>query len=427
MEKNDLSSLPLIDEIYGAILTENNSKLDHIAERRSKEFENIRIIMSTPKDGGARLDLDLDIIKKKCPIIVSIFQHDNFFITSAEIAMQSYLTGGKSIVPIDWSFSYDSNFAEKLRNIFFGSNIRDEDKELIRNFIFLKKELSIQTDIFPMIIENVRLRRNCPENDRPRDTIASFKALDYIDWNKFEKDKNTPLKELTTKPWNEIVDEAEKDIQGYMTDSAIKSFEYKALFNNCILYKIAILYISNPEDASSNFSSLIEFCINVLNKLPNYELNLAWQFFYSKVKPPFWGAITNISKKIFEKIDQSMSWDLVHMRAFESLATNSNSCSIFIPFFMSFDKGLKELVLNNPITFMVINDKEQVVLAARKNEMDFQIALNEHMNDKLLLEMTDEKVMIRRNTTISYQMLEELKKNLTDELKIVIESVKNTA
>ena len=189
MEKNGLSSLPLIDELYGAILTENNSKLDHIAEQRSDEFENIRIIMSTPKEGGASLDLDLDIIKKKCPIIVSIFQHDNFFITSAEIAMQSSLTGGKSIVPIDWSFSYDSNFAEKIKNIFLGGDIRDEDKELIRNFIVLKKELSIQTDIFPMIIENVRLRRNHPENDRPRDTIASFKALDYIDWNKFEKDK----------------------------------------------------------------------------------------------------------------------------------------------------------------------------------------------------------------------------------------------
>ena len=186
MEKNGLSSLPLIDELYGAILTENNSKLDYIAEQRSDEFENIRIIMSTPKEGGVSLDLDLDIIKKKCPIIVSIFQHDNFFITSAEIAMQSSLTVGKSIVPIDWSFSYDSNFAEKLKNIFLGGDIRDEDKELIRNFIFLKKELSIQTDIFPMIIENVRLRRNHPENDRPRDTIASFKALDYIDWNKFE-------------------------------------------------------------------------------------------------------------------------------------------------------------------------------------------------------------------------------------------------
>lgn len=76
---------------------------------------------------------------------------------------------------------------------------------------------------------------------------------------------------------------------------------------------------------------------------------------------------------------------------------------------------------------MVINDKEQTVLAARKNEMDFQIASKEYMDDKLLLEMTNEKVMIRRNTTLSYQMLEELKKNLTDELKVVIHSLKNTA
>ncbi|MEB5477544.1 hypothetical protein [Acinetobacter pollinis] len=275
--------------------------------------------------------------------------------------MQSSLTGGKSIKPIDWSFSYDSNFAEKIKKNFLGGDIRGEDKELIRNFIVLKKELLIQTDIFPMIIENVRLRRNHPENNRPRDTIASFKALDYINWNKFEKDKSTPLKELTTKPWNEIVDEAEKDLQGYMTDSAIKSFEYRALFNNCILY------ISNPKDARGNFSSLIEFCINILNKLPNYELNLAWQFFYSEQKPRFWGPITGKSKKIFEKFNKSMSWDLVHMRSFESLATNSKSCSLFIPFFMSFDQGLKELVLNNLIAFMVINDKEQTVLAARKN------------------------------------------------------------
>ncbi|WP_373357965.1 hypothetical protein ACEN3H_14660 [Acinetobacter lactucae] len=82
---------------------------------------------------------------------------------------------------------------------------------------------------------------------------------------------------------------------------------------------------------------------------------------------------------------------------------------------------------DNPITCMVINDKEQTVLAARKNEMDFQIASKEYMDDKLLLEMTNEKVMIRRNTTLSYQMLEELKKNLTDELKVVIHSLKNTA
>ena len=86
MEKNDLSSLPLIDELYEAIQTENNSKLDCIAKQRSEEFENIRIIMSTPKEGGVSFDLDLEIIKKKCPIIVSIFQYDNFYITSADIA-----------------------------------------------------------------------------------------------------------------------------------------------------------------------------------------------------------------------------------------------------------------------------------------------------------------------------------------------------
>lgn len=407
---------PIIDIICEAILFGDFSKFDELTKTRPAEASCIRLMLSTDNPGGIKLYFDTNEMQKECAAITPLFEHDRFIFISPETAIQSQLNNGRSNILVDWSFSFDSNFAGRIYDIFLGRNISDHEKKVIYSFILLKKKYSIQTDIIPLIIENTRLRRESPDNNRPRDTIAAFKALDYLDWNKLDLQRDLPLREVLLKSWQDITIEAESDIQDFMKDKTIKEFEKKAIFSNCILLKTACIYLTNPKDSSKNFSTIIDFCICELGKLPSFELNLVWQFLFSKRKPTFWGPITGKSKNIIREI-KGMSWDLIHLRSFETMATKSELGSFYIPHFVTFDRRLRELVLENPISFILMDKANQSVLTIRKNELEFQQALNKHIPDDLKNLMTPEKITERRKKIITNDVLIDLADNLESDLK----------
>lgn len=407
----------LIDEIFSALLTKNLDALDRLSDERASEAVHLRLLMCSDAPGALNIGIPLDKLQKEDPFIVSLFETDTFILISAHTAFQAALSGGKSNVLVDWSFSYDSNFAEKLRGFIMKENIDPTNRSRIERFLKLRNEFDIQSDLLPVVLENTRLHREDPKNDRPRNTIAAFKSLDYINWAEIQ---NYSHIQIDDNIWKEAVVEADKDMKFYMHDGEVKRSEMKALFVYSILLEMVRLWLISPKSAALNFTKLIDFCILKLGRIPTFELNLAWQFFFATSnRLSFFGPIYGISKDLVKEL-KGMSWDLTHLRTLETMATQSRLGSFYLPYFVTIDTRLQELIRINPIQFIVIDDDKKIVLTARKNQLQFQIALDKHISTKTRELMTPQCVKSRREKTLDFYDLSETVKDIESSLYLLL-------
>ena len=399
----------LIDEVFSALLRNDFDALDRLSDERASEAVNLRLLLCSDLPGSLNIGIPFDELQKEEPFIVSLFEKDTFILISAHTALQAALSGGKSNVLVDWSLSYDSNFAEALRGFIMGENIDVTNKCRIERFLRIRKNFNIQSDLLPVILENTRLHRENPNNERPRNTIAAFKLLDRIDWAKV---KNYSRTEIDDSIWYSAVSDADKDMNFYLHDPEVKRIETKALFTYAILLEMARLWFSHKNSAELNFAKLIDFCVLELGRIPTFELNLAWQFFFMKSnRLSFFGPIYGASKDLLKNL-KGMSWDLTHLRTLETMATQSKLGSFYLPYFVTIDKGLQELIRSNPIRLIIIDDKEKVVLTARKNQLRFQVELAKHMSSEANELMTPQRVKSRRENALVFYELEKTTKNI---------------
>ena len=191
----------------------------------------IRTVVSTEEKGGTNVEVDLEEITKVAPWITPFFLGPRLLFSSKSIAVQNMMTGGKSNFLLDWSFSFDSNVAEKVRAYVNLENINAKDRDRVITLLKLKKKFSLQTDLLPFLLENLRLSRSDIKNERPLNTIIAFKKLDYLDWQAFEKN---PLKPEFICDEKALLKDANDTYDSMVNDKEVKKWEYKSLFTQVI-------------------------------------------------------------------------------------------------------------------------------------------------------------------------------------------------
>lgn len=408
----------LIDEIFRALLFRDFDALDRLSDNRASEAVYLRLLMCSDSPGSLNIGIPLDKLQKEDPFIVSPFEIDRFIMISAHTALQAAFSGGKSNVLVDWSFSYDSNFAEKLRGFLMKEDIDPKNRDRIERFLKLRKELNIQSDLLPVILENTRLHRDDPKNDRPRNTIAAFKSLDHINWAETQNYSNI---QIDNDIWTKVVADADSDMDFYLQNGEVIRTETKALFVHSILLEMTRLWFESPDSSALNFTKLIDFCVLNLGCIPTFELNIAWQFFFpKKMRLSFFGPIYGISKTMLTEL-KGMSWDLTHLRTLETMATQSKLGSFYLPYFITIDNRLQELIRLNPIRFILIDDENKIVLTARKNQLQFQIGLDKHMSPETKKLMTPQHVKSRREKRLDFEYLSKITKELEATVKLIFD------
>lgn len=347
---------PLFDDIFIALLRRDLDALRRIAEERPADVVSLRAVVSTQRAQGATPSIDLGTIRQEAPWVVPLFEGPRFFFVSERTIIQERLTGGFSAVPIDHSFSFDSNVAEKIRAYFNHEKISDADLARVITLLRLKKRCAMQVDWGSFLFENLRLSRDNSQNLRPTKTIAALKALDDVDWDEFEKDASNPV---TTRSWQELEKEAISTYDSLITDAEVKDRETKALFTNVFLLALAEQWLTHNEGAPRAFSNLIDFCLFDLGKVPPYELGLAWDFLVQPKALRFFGPLSDLARDLTNAL-KGMAWDLSHVRSLETMATmHTMTGSFFLPFFITFDAGLTELIRHNQTRFILIDDRSK--------------------------------------------------------------------
>ncbi|HCF1883738.1 hypothetical protein OHU85_02210 [Pseudomonas aeruginosa] len=110
-----MPEIPIADALFSALLSRDAAALDAIEAKHAAECAFIRTVICTDAPGAVDLDLGLSV--SSSDHVTSFFEGPRAFFMSARTSVHAHLTGGRSSVLIDFSLSFDSNFAEKLRAV----------------------------------------------------------------------------------------------------------------------------------------------------------------------------------------------------------------------------------------------------------------------------------------------------------------------
>ncbi len=395
---------PITDALFSALLTQDQAALDDIASHRAAECANLRALVCSDALGAIDLDLGLGVSSNE--YVTPFFAGPRAFVISPGTSIQARLTGGRSNALIDFSLSFDSNFAEKMRASVEGEKIQQIDRDRISEILMLKaRNRRVQFDVLPFLIENTRLTRDAPHNERPLNTLIAFRMLDHLDWDAFQSDPtrfvfDTPPEDLKTS----LRAGAEAFLSELRTSEHVRHNEAKSACTQALLLRFAQLWHEKAKpDKRHILSELLRFSISEQGALPLTELRLIWTGMTSEKGSPFFGPITGRAKDMLKDI-RGMAWDMTLLRVLEQVATTSRLGSFFIPYFVSIDARWRSLLRLNTVRLMLVDDAHRRTLFARTGELEFQHVLKECMQAELQSEMTPEKIEARRRSAQTLQL-----------------------
>lgn len=399
-----MPNIPIADALFSALLSRDAAALDAIEAKHAAECAFIRTVICTDAPGAVDLDLGLSV--SSSDYVTSFFEGPRAFFMSAGTSVHAHLTGGRSSVLIDFSLSFDSNFAEKLRAVIAGENIQRADRDRVIEILMLKaRNRHVQFDVMPFLIENTRLARDEPSNERPLNTLIAFRMLDHLNWHAFQND---PSRFAFDASYEDLKALLRPDAKAFLAElqasEHIDHHEAKSAGAQALLLRFARLWHEERKrDKNRILRELLRFSIHKLGSIPLTELRLIWSGMTSSQGSPFFGPIMGRSPEMLQKI-RGMAWDMTLLRVMEQIATASQVGSFFIPYFVSMDRRWRHLLSLNPVRLMLIDDAHRRVLFARTDELEFQRALGECMQTAFQLEMAPERVEARRRAAQTVEL-----------------------
>lgn len=390
----------VIDELYRAVVF-NHQEAWQLLDERAAECAALRSLVSTDQPGG--IDLGLGLGMDGNEFIIPVIQGPRAFFVSAETAVQGAQQGGRSELLLDYSLSFDSNFAERLRRL-IGQQTVSEDQDLarIKSVLMLKANNSrVQFDILPFLYENVRLSRADTSNERPIDTLVAFRTLDYLDWERYRDTEELHFHGESIHALREkLRPAAARLVCDLHTNEDFLRHEASALATEALLLRLAGLWHVTNRDVKTIFGKLIDYCVDDLGFIPMTDLSLIWRGIATKQPAAFFGPVTGRSRKMLEQI-KGMAWDISHLRLLERMAAQNSYGAFHIPFFVSLDAKWRALLRLNPIRFMLFDDSSRRMLSGRADEASFQAICLSSASENTKRYLSPAHVAKRRATALS--------------------------
>ncbi|WP_047286520.1 hypothetical protein [Pseudomonas protegens] len=361
----------VIDVLYRAVVFNHQEAWQQLDERAA-ECAAMRSLVSTDQRGG--IDISLGLGMDGNEFIIPIIQGPRAFFVSAKTAVQGALQAGRSDLLLDYSLSFDSNFAERLRRLINQKTASaDQDLARVKSVLMLKaNNPRVQFDILPFLYENVRFSRDDASNERPIDTLVAFRTLDYLDWERYRNTEELHFNGESIRTLKaRLRPAAERFVCDLHTNEDFLRHEASALATEALLLRLAGLWHVPNRDVKTIFGKLIDYCVSDLGFIPMTDLSLIWKGIATKQPAGFFGPITGRSHKMLEDI-KGMAWDISHLRLLERMAAQYSYDAFYIPFFVSLDAKWRALLHLNPIRFMLFDDNTRRMLSGRADEASFQ-------------------------------------------------------
>lgn len=224
-------------------------------------WESVRIIFSVGDERGIPADLGGDF--KGATVTVPAIKGPHLVFHSADIAREIF-RGEPSVVAIDHTISFDSNFAEMLRSVFNGGRRNTADYDRVVAVLRLKAlNQWVQFDMLPFLLENVRFARIDKKNDRPLNTIIAFRMIDYLDWDALRSDVPSIRFNQAAETLRETLKvEADAYLKSLFTDAELVSRRHRqAAMASVVFVKVSglpsrsagVSYCNSPKPAEPTY------------------------------------------------------------------------------------------------------------------------------------------------------------------------------
>ena len=304
---------------------------------------NVKIIISSDNIHNAGIFFD-NLFAGYEKYFKSAFIGNNFIFYSPKI-IASYEITPKAPIFIDRSIAIDTNVASIIGRCSKGNKIDNEQNEILRLLLNVISKEKITFDFLPYLIENL-----CKDNVGIESILKNTDSI-----IKFSDNSAYLLNEL------------HDFILKYKNDPNFKSdiLEYFSLF---YLILLKIIYFNKKLDSEEDkVKALVDFMDNKIFLMLKRELIIAVEYFQKVKKLKFFNKANTDDTNELLKTISNMAWDLTLCRiVLEHNFTilPNKDADFFIPFFLTFDKGLSEIIDLYPLKAILYSGNDNYPMQA---------------------------------------------------------------
>ncbi|MCR9192998.1 MAG: hypothetical protein NXI01_10190 [Gammaproteobacteria bacterium] len=299
---------------------------------------NCTFILSAKEELKSEVFVNLDF---SCAgAIRGLFGTNKVVLLDQNIA-QAILNGTNSTLSFDYSISLDTQTLSYLEP-YIQNKKNKIPKDFMEVFKFIMQP-NINIDPMPYVFENFYKQNSPNDYDKFFLKYKYFVILKTLD-QKYLCEHNKLRSTLSETQINMRTQQELSRMYYESNDGSQKKIFYELDVYYCLLLQMALIHFCSYKLTALQKTKLfIEFTDRELATIFLRESIIAHTFFQKGNNLKFFSSVQLNNSNVLKKL-RNMAWDLWHIRHLERMAKPSKEISWFFPSFVTFDKGLIEII-----------------------------------------------------------------------------------
>lgn len=297
------------------------------------------------------------------------------------IRNEKILLPWKNVEAIDYSVTFDTNFASYITSIIRGKSLKRQQNEIKRvlNSLLIN---DVNFDDSFYFLENIKMIAPVIKKLRNKSLISPIKFWKMLNkelrWNLvcleiFRSVDCTEYQKTRTLHYSVSFIKASRKIVNFLyafyssTENQTMIEDFLFLQRLILLYLLAIIRIQfrSNKNVKNKLEEFLAFSQNVTGAYLERETTLAYKYFKDRNAVVFLRSINKggRQKRLLKKID-NIAWDMMAPRFMERcFVLMLGRGDYYIPFFLSFDSKLREMLGYFPVKAVILKPDEGSVLS----------------------------------------------------------------
>lgn len=338
---------------------------------------------------------------------------------------------------IDYTVTFDTNFASYINRFVRGKSLKGQQDKFM---YVINDVLDHDLNFDPMFyfIENIKkaypiaLGMKDEETNSPqvlwesldedfRHNIISLQLFLGVDCNHYRKTRELKFDISIEEAVRRSIDFT---YSFYASAEGQEVVNYFLFIQKAILLQLLAMLIVQFSSRRGARNKIEEFLKFVQEKAvySDRETIIAHKYFKDRKTIPLLGRVNKggVQRRLMEKID-NLAWDMTVPRAMEMMATLQAAGDYMIPFFLTFDQRLCELIKCHPIKAVIIDRRSGGVLPIPKLST-FEYFDNEGCKDIVTSFFSKEKQVERFSREVpTLEMLSDMVDSEYRELSTILD------
>lgn len=299
---------------------------------------------------------------------ISYLQSENIFFIDNEI-LKKMITLDKVDIPIDYSVMFDTNYASYIHQ-FVNNNTNNFKNEIFKSIDILLRE-NFQYDYYFYLVENSKaldlglhydmdyFKNTHQDIYENLVSLELFKSADEKLYREKGKVKYTLSPNEARQNVEELIGKLFCTQEG---KDHLKQLRFLQKQLTLFLIGVFQIHFSSNRSPQKKMKELFDFMNEKVGVYYEREAMVAYKYFKEKGGVRIFRKINKDTapQKILELID-NIAWDFTAPRIMEFLMRFGGVSKFFIPFFLSHDIGLKEILKLYSVKGVIINETSDFI------------------------------------------------------------------